>query len=66
MAAATKSATLRVSQVKSAIGANPKQAATLAALGLGRIGNVAEKADTPQLRGQIRVVTHLVEVEEAS
>ena len=62
--AATRSQTLRVSQVRSAIGANPKQVATLKALGLGRIGKVAEKTDTPELQGQIRIVTHLVKTEE--
>ena len=63
---AAKTANLAVRQVRSAIGANPKQAATLKALGLGRIGTAVEKADTPQLRGQLAVVTHLIEVEEAS
>lgn len=64
--AATKSANLTIRQTRSAIGSSPKQAGTLKALGLGRIGSVVEKADTPQLRGQVAVVTHLVEVEEAS
>lgn len=63
---ATKTATLRVRQVRSAIGANPKQAATLKALGLGRIGSSAERAETPQLRGQLAAISHLIEVEEAS
>jgi large subunit ribosomal protein L30 len=51
-----------IKQVRSANGANPKQKATLAALGLGRIGKAVERKDSPQLQGQIRVVTHLVEV----
>lgn len=63
---ATKTANLAIRQTRSAIGANPKQAATLKALGLGKIGSAAEKADTPQLRGQLAVITHLIEVEEAS
>lgn len=62
---ATKTANVKVRQVRSAIGASPKQAGTLKALGLGRIGAATERADSPQLRGQIAVVTHLVEVEEA-
>jgi large subunit ribosomal protein L30 len=53
-----------ISQVKSPNGTNPKQKATLKALGLGRIGKSVEREDSPQLRGQIRVVTHLVEVSE--
>jgi large subunit ribosomal protein L30 len=52
-----------VKQVRSQNGSNPKQRATLKALGLGRIGKSVERADGPQLRGQIRVVEHLVEVE---
>jgi large subunit ribosomal protein L30 len=51
-----------ISQVRSPNGTNPKQKATLAALGLGRIGRTVERKDSPQLQGQIRVVSHLVEV----
>ncbi len=53
-----------IKQVRSANGTNPSQKATLAALGLGRIGRSVERTDSPQLRGQIRVVTHLVEVDD--
>lgn len=53
---------MKIAQVRSAAGANPKQKATLEALGLGRIGKTAEFKDTPQLRGQLRVIEHLVEV----
>jgi len=55
--------TVTVKQVRSQNGTNPKQRATLQALGLGRIGRAVERDDTPQLRGQLRVVEHLVEVE---
>jgi large subunit ribosomal protein L30 len=55
---------VKISQVRSPNGTNPKQKATLKALGLGRIGKSVEREDSPQLRGQIRVVTHLVEVSE--
>ena len=54
---------VKVKQVKSANGTNPSQKATLAALGLGRIGNTAERKDSPQLQGQLKVVSHLVEVD---
>jgi large subunit ribosomal protein L30 len=54
---------LKVSQVRSANGTDPKQKATLKALGLGRIGTSVEREDSPQLQGQLRVVSHLVEVE---
>ena len=51
-----------IEQVRSANGTNPDQKATLAALGLGRIGKSVELKDSPQLQGQLRVVSHLVEV----
>ena len=54
---------VKVRQVKSANGTNPAQKATLYALGLGKIGNAAERKDSPQLRGQLNVVSHLVEVD---
>jgi large subunit ribosomal protein L30 len=53
-----------IKQVRSANGTNPSQRATLAALGLGRIGRIVERKDSPQLQGQIRVVSHLVEVQD--
>ena len=53
---------VKISQVKSAAGTNPKQKATLKALGLGRIGKAVERKDSPQLQGQLKVVSHLVEV----
>jgi large subunit ribosomal protein L30 len=49
-------------QVRSSNGASATQRATLRSLKLGRIGAEAKHADTPQLRGMIRVVDHLVEV----
>jgi large subunit ribosomal protein L30 len=55
-------AELTLKQVRSANGANPTQRATLESLKLGRIGRESTLADTPQLRGMIRVVSHLVEV----
>ncbi|MGN6274442.1 MAG: 50S ribosomal protein L30 [Solirubrobacterales bacterium] len=55
--------TLRISQVRSANGTNPNQKATLKALKLGRIGKSVELKDSAQLQGQLRVVSHLVEVE---
>jgi len=53
---------MRIKQVRSVNGANPSQKATLRALGLGRIGKAVERKDSPQLKGQLRVVSHLVEV----
>jgi large subunit ribosomal protein L30 len=55
---------MKISQTRSPNGTTPKQKATLKALGLGRIGKSVERKDSPQLQGQIRVVSHLVEVSE--
>jgi large subunit ribosomal protein L30 len=54
---------VKVSQIRSANGTNPNQKATLKALKLGRIGKTAELKDSEQLQGQLRVVSHLVEVD---
>ena len=56
-------ADVRLKQVRSANGISPSQRETLRSLKLGRIGREAQHSDTPQLRGMIRVVSHLVEVE---
>jgi large subunit ribosomal protein L30 len=53
---------VKIEQVRSTNGTDPKQKATLKALGLGRIGKAVERRDSPQLQGQLRVVSHLVEV----
>jgi large subunit ribosomal protein L30 len=55
--------TVKVSQIRSSNGTNPNQKATLKALKLGRIGKTAELKDSEQLQGQLRVVSHLVEVD---
>jgi large subunit ribosomal protein L30 len=56
-------ADVKLKQVRSLNGANAKQRDTLRALKLGRIGRESALADTPQLRGMIRVVEHMVEVD---
>lgn len=53
-------ADVKLKQVRSSNGANPKQRETLRALKLGKIGRESAMADTPQLRGMIKVVDHLV------
>ena len=57
-------AKLSIKLVRSVIGAKPNQRKTVEALGLGKMGQVTEKEDTPQIRGMIETVKHLVEVEE--
>jgi large subunit ribosomal protein L30 len=57
-------AKLAITQVRSNIHRNPHQMGTLKALGLGKRGRTVEFEDSPQLRGQIKVIDHLVEVKE--
>lgn len=54
---------MKITQVRSTIGQTEKHERTLRALGLGKIGRSAEHADSPQLRGMLRHVNHLVTVE---
>ena len=56
---------LRVTQVRSQIGQSERHRGTLRALGLGRIGKIAEHDESPVLAGMLRKVRHLVKVEEA-
>ncbi len=56
--------TLKVTQLRSRVGSDKKQRDTLRSLGLRRIGQSVEHADTPQVRGMIHKVRHLVEVSE--
>jgi large subunit ribosomal protein L30 len=55
---------LRVTQVRSQIGFDRRQRATLRGLGISRMHQTVELEDTPQVRGMIRKVVHLVKVEE--
>jgi large subunit ribosomal protein L30 len=62
----TVGVTLRVTQVRSAIGTKPKHRATLRALGLRGIGKVNDLPDRPEIRGMVARVVHLITVEEIS
>ncbi len=55
---------IKVTLKKSTIGCKKDQVATVEALGLKKIGQTVEKNDTPQIRGMIFKVKHLVEVSE--
>src|SRR5579862_6658453 len=57
---------LRVTWVKSAIGHNQRQKATVRALGLRRLNHVVVHNDTPSIRGMLHAVAHLVTVESVS
>ncbi|WP_330392678.1 50S ribosomal protein L30 [Geosporobacter subterraneus] len=55
---------LKVTLVKSTIGAKPQHKKTVEALGLKKIHQAVEQPDNPQTRGMIHQVRHLVSVEE--
>ena len=56
---------LKVTLVKSPIGAVPKHRATVEAMGLRKLNKTVELPDNEATRGQIQQVRHLVKVEEA-
>ena len=60
----SKASKLHVRQVKSASGHRFDQKLTIQALGIRRLHQRVEHNDTPQIRGMIFKVRHLVEVEE--
>lgn len=60
--ATTNTKKITVKWVKSAIGYNVSQKRTLKALGLSKLGQVREYNDSPQVRGMVYAVRHLVEV----
>jgi len=55
---------LQITWVKSSIGYSRRQKGTVRALGLRRLGDKVEHADTAAIRGMIDKVSHLVEVKE--
>ena len=55
---------LKITLVKSPIGAIPKQKATILALGLKKLNKTVEMPDNSAVRGMIDNVRHLVKVEE--
>lgn len=59
---ATKNIT--VTLIKSTIGQKPKTRATVRSLGLRRLRQTVEHQDTPDVRGMLHAVAHMVKVEE--
>ncbi len=57
-------ATIKVKQVRSAIGRTKSQKRTLEALGLKKLHQVVTHEDTPAILGMVAAVIHLVEVEK--
>ena len=55
---------LKITQIRSTIDRKEPQKRTIKALGLGRIRRTVVHNDTPQIRGMVRAVAHLVKVEE--
>jgi large subunit ribosomal protein L30 len=56
--------TIQVTQRRSRNGSDKRQRDTLRSLGLRRINQTVEVSDTPQIRGMLHKVRHLVEVSE--
>jgi len=55
--------TVKITQVRSTNGANPKQRDTLRSLGLGKIGRTTEREESDVLKGMVAKVAHLVKVD---
>ena len=64
MAEKSNARKLKITLLKSPIGFNEKQFRVVESLGLRRIRHSVELADTPEVRGMIHKVRHLVEVTE--
>ncbi|WP_159520774.1 50S ribosomal protein L30 [Sunxiuqinia indica] len=57
-------AKIKITQVKSKIGSNKVQKATVEALGIKKLNHSVEKEATPQILGMVSKVSHLLKVEE--
>ena len=55
---------IKITQIKSVIDRPKDQKLTMVALGLKKMNRSVEKVDTPQIRGMVKKVSHLVKVEE--
>lgn len=59
-----KAKKIKIKQISSAIGRKKDQLQTLIGLGLGRVGKESELTDSPEVRGMIFKVKHLIEVQD--
>ena len=59
---ASDKSNIRVKQIGSLIGCTDKQRATVRGLGLRRLHQVVERHDTPEIRGMVKAVPHLVAI----
>ena len=55
---------IRIKLIRSVIGSLPKQRATVRSLGLRKVGSSVEQESNPAVLGMVKVVSHLVSVEE--
>jgi large subunit ribosomal protein L30 len=55
---------IRIKLVRSPVGCKPSQRLTIKALGLRKMNHIVEHNDTPQIRGMVDRVRHLVSVED--
>ena len=62
----TVAGSLKITLVRSPIGQKPRTRATVRSLGLRKIRQTTERPDTPEVRGMLAKVRHLVDVEETS
>jgi large subunit ribosomal protein L30 len=56
---------ISITQIKSVIGSNKRQKATMRALGLKKIGQTVVHADVPAIKGMAKKVEHLITIEKA-
>jgi large subunit ribosomal protein L30 len=59
-----KAARIKIRQIGSVIGCTDKQRASVRGLGLRRMHQVVERIDSPEVRGMVNAVPHLVEIVE--
>jgi large subunit ribosomal protein L30 len=64
--AAKATQTIKIQMIGSLIGCTDKQRATVKGLGLRRMHQVVERPDTPEVRGMVKAVPHLVTVVDRS
>lgn len=64
MMAKKKTGTLRIKYFRSAIGRPRKQKAVVKGLGLRKLNHVVERPDTPEIRGMVAKIPHLVQIIE--
>ena len=60
--AAKATGTIKIKQIGSVIGCTDKQRASVRGLGLRRMHHVVERKDTPEIRGMVNAVPHLVAI----